>query len=190
MKGITQRLKEQIAKELQVERSFSVDDLVRMVEAGESEESANRLIYFSTPKDFPSYLGALRKRFAACFPEADNGFRKGGISFLSHLTLGLSSFLVHWNLKNADLHGDKVLADAQIEAEVGANLALLAEWEALAISMAGELLEAWREEARARFVAEGAKEPEALAAGLVGSSVCDYLTWVSEIFFGLFSLQM
>ncbi|MFQ6672056.1 MAG: TIM barrel protein, partial [Candidatus Tectimicrobiota bacterium] len=174
MKGITQKLKEQIERELQAERSFSVDDLIGMIKMGESQEVANKLIYHSRPKDFPSQLEALRKRLGARFPEADEGFRKGCISFLSHLTLGLSSFLVHWNVKNADLHGDEILTDAHIEAEVGANLALLAEWEALAPSVAGELLGAWREEARARFVAEGAEEPEALAEELVGNSVCDY----------------
>jgi len=198
MKGITQRLKEQIAKELQAERSFSVDDLVEIVEAGEGEEAANHLLYFSTPKDFPSHLEALRKRFAACFPEADEGFQKGCISFLSHLTLGLSSFLVHWNLKNAELHDDEILADAQVKAEVGANLARLAEWEALAplppltgavppqggTGVAGELLGEWREEARARFVAEGAKEPKALGEGLVGSSGCDYLRNMAEAIAG------
>ena len=180
MKGITQKLKEQIAKELQAERAFSLDDLVGMIESGESHEAANKLIYYSRPRDFPSQLDALRKRLAARFPKADEGFRKGYISFLSHLTLGLSSFLVHWNLKNADLHGDEILADAQIEAEVGANLALLTEWEALAPSVAGELLEVWREEARARFVAERAEEPEALAEELVSNSVCDYLRNMAE----------
>jgi len=169
------RLEAEIAEELQLMRSFSMDDIAGMVEAGEGEEAARRLIFFSAPKDFPSHLDLLRKRLAARFPEADEKFRKGCISFLSHLTLGLSSFLVHWNLKNADLHGDAILDDARIKAEVEANMALLAEWEALAPSVAEELLEGWRQEAEARFVAERAEDPAALAEELVGSSVCDYL---------------
>ena len=169
------RLEAEIAEELRLMRSFSMDDIAGMVEAGEGEEAANRLIFFSRPTDFPSHLDALRKRLAARFPEADEKFRKGCISFLSHLTLGLSSFLVQWNLKNADLHGDAILDDARIKAEVEANLALLAEWEALAPSVAEELLGEWRQEAEARFVAERAQEPEALAEELVGSSACDYL---------------
>lgn len=179
MKGITQKLKEEIAKELKVKRKFQVEDLFEMIEGGRSKEAADRLIYFSSPRDFPSQLEALRKRFEFSLLDADEELKRHYASFLSYLTLGLSSFLVHWNLKNPEIHSE-VITDSQIEAQVEANLEKLSELELKAVEEG--LLQTWREEAEARFIAEGVDEAKAMAEELVGDSVCGYLRKMAKSF--------
>lgn len=163
-----------IAQELQRQRSFSLDDIVHQIELGQPEEAADHLVFFSAPKDFTVHLQALRERLAARFAHASGTLQQDSISFLSHVTLDLSSFMVHWNLQRAEV-GCDALADTKIQAEVDANLKLLAEWERLAPVAAQELLTVWRETAHARFRAEKATQPESLAERLVGNSVGDYL---------------
>lgn len=176
------QLEIQIAKELEQERSLAIDDILDMIKAGQSEEAADHLLFFSQPADFPMQCRRIREVLAACLAEGAQGMQRSGIAFLTHLTLGLCSMLVKWNLQNKDLHGDHVLTDDEIRREITANLRLLADWEALFPAVAHELRAAWKEAAKARFIAEKAKEPEVEAERLVGGAIREYVRNMAEAF--------
>ncbi len=163
-----------IAQELQRNRSFTLEDIVHRIEQGRSEEAADQLVFYSTPGDFPVQMQGLRERLAARLARADAVFQQNSISFLSHVTLDLSSFMLRWNLQKPEA-GCDALPDERVRAEVGANLKALAEWERLAPAAAHGLLATWQEMAAARFRAEKAARPEELAAELAGKSLVDYV---------------
>jgi transaldolase len=163
-----------IAQELQQMRAFSLHDIVHMIEQRQPEEAADHLVFYSVPKEFPAQLQTLRDQLAARLAQESSAFQQDSISFLSHVTLDLSSSMVHWNLQRAEV-GCDALTVAKIQAEVDANLDVLREWERLAPAAAHELLTAWRDSATARFRAEKGAQPDLLADRLVGNSVVAYL---------------
>lgn len=176
------QLEARINQELQQKRSFAVDDIIGMIEAGKSEEAADYLLFFSKPGDFPIQSRQLRRLLAARVAEGAQDWQQNSISFLTHLTLDLCSMLAKWNLQNEALYGSQVLSDSQIQEEITANLRLLADWEALFPSATRGLRAMWREAAKARFIAEKAKEPEVEAEKLVGSTICEYIRNMAEAF--------
>nr|MBC7245369.1 hypothetical protein [Chloroflexota bacterium] len=175
-------LEAQIAQELQQKRSFALSDVVHMIEVGQSEEAADYLLFFSRPRELPAQLRQLRQLLSGRLAEDGQDFQRNCISFLTHLILDLSSMLTKWNLQNADLHGEQVLTDAEVQDEITANLRLLTDWEALCPSAARELQAEWRNMAKARFVAEKAVQPEAEAEKLVGGAICEYIRNMAEAF--------
>ncbi|MEM4725100.1 MAG: transaldolase family protein [Candidatus Hadarchaeum sp.] len=176
------QLEAQIAKELEQKRAFAMEDVLGMIEAGQSEEAADHVLFFSQPADFPVQCRQLREVLAARLVEGTQGMQRDGIAFLTHLTLDLCSMLVKWNLQNKKLYGSQVLTDAEIRGEITANLRLLADWEALFPAAVHELRAAWKEAAKARFIAEKAKEPEAEAEKLVGRAICEYIRNMADAF--------
>lgn len=174
------QLEAQIARELEQKRSFAISDILKMIETGQSEEAADHLLFFSQPADFLTQCHRLREILAARLAEETQGMQKSGIAFLTHLTLDLCSMLVKWNLQNRDLYGDQALKDDEIRREITTNLRLLTDWEALFSSAARELLAAWKEVAKARFIAEKAKQPEFQAERLVGGAICKYIRNMAE----------
>lgn len=176
------QLEAQIARELEQKRSLAMNDILGMIDAGQSEEAADHVLFFSQPAGFLPLCRRLREVLAARLVEGTQGMQKSGIAFLTHLTLDLCSMLTKWNLQNRDLHGDCALKDDEIQREITANLRLLADWEALFPSAARELLVAWKEIAKARLIAEKAKQPEFEAERLVGGAICEYIRNMAEAF--------
>ncbi len=164
-----------IARELELERRFSAEDIEHMIESGEPEAAAHRVIFYAAPADFAAQLRILRQRLASHFARASDGLKSAYLTFLSELAVGLQSALVSWNLANKPLHGQSILPTAACKAEAMAGLQVVEEWEAAAPQVARALLVQWRQEARARFVAEGSKQPDADADRLMGGSIGDYL---------------
>ncbi|MGQ9492835.1 MAG: transaldolase family protein [Anaerolineae bacterium] len=175
-------LEAQIAQELQQKYSFMMSDIVRMVETGQSEEAADYLLFFSSPREFPAQSRQLRRLLSDRIAEGASDLQKNCISFLTHLTLDLSSMLAKWNLQNRDLHGDRVLTDVEIRDEITANLRLLTDWETLFPVAARELLAGWRDAAKARFIAEKAAQPEVEAEKLVSDAICAYVHNMAQAF--------
>jgi hypothetical protein len=165
-----------IGSELQSRRSFSVDSLVAMIVAGQGELAADRLIFFARPSGFRAQLEAVRESLVSLFPSAAPGSQRACMSFLCGLTLDLSSLLVRWNLLDPGIDTEGALTEAHIEAECKKNLATLLKWEKATPTAAMELLAVCKNEARARFIAEKAQDPDARSKEIIGSSVCDYVT--------------
>lgn len=176
------QLEAQIATELEQKRSLNMDNVLEMIEAGQSEEAADHLLFFSQPADFPVQCHQLREVLSARLVEGTQIMQRNSIAFLTHLTLDLCSMLIKWNLQNKDLYGNHALTDDEIRQEITANLRLLADCEALFPSTAHELLATWKEAAKARFIAEKAKEPEVKAKRLVGGAICEYIRNMAEAF--------
>jgi len=180
--SIRRELEEQIKRELRRRRSFSAKDVIGMVEEGRTREAVESLIYYAKPAAYPSLAEEVRRKLDARFPQADVGFQGNCLEFLAHLTIGLRSFLVHWNLKNAELHGQDTLPDARIESEARRNLELLARWESMAPQALAPLLARWKKQAEARFIAERVEKAQVgvLAEALVGNSACEYVNNMAE----------
>jgi len=164
------KLEAQIAAEWQRQKAFAAKDLLAMAKSGQAEAAADRLIFFSQPAEFAAQMQPLRERLDGQFSR-DAQARPGFIAFLSHVTLGLGSHMVRWNLQNAALHGQGVLSGPQVRAEVETNLAMLSRWEAAAPDVAAALLAEWRQTAQARLQAEKAADPAAQAEALAGRSL-------------------
>lgn len=172
---LTARLQKQIRDDLRKQQSLSLDEVVAMIEEGQAEEAADHLIFFSPPGAFAPSLQTIRRQLADRFSHASRVLRKRSISFLTHLTLDLSSLMVSWNLQDSHRHGGQALADAQILAEIRENLKVVAEWEDASPAIVEELVGEWKAQATARFVAEQCGQPGVLADDLVGNSVRHYL---------------
>ncbi|UCC77720.1 MAG: hypothetical protein JSW37_04990, partial [Anaerolineales bacterium] len=169
------RLENEIEQELSTKRSISLDHLLQMIETGQAEEAADALIFFAAPSDLGQHLQTLTRMLDSRFAGGGPELRGYCLSFLSHLILGLNSLMTRWNLQNSELHGNSALTRAQIKAEAQARRNTLDRWESLAPSAANGLLKEWQRQARARFTAEQAADPESLAAELVGASIGHYL---------------
>jgi transaldolase len=156
-------------------RQTSSKRLMEHIHTGEARYVLEDLIFFTAPADFSPRLEVLLAEIRAGFHRSDASALAYDISFLSDLTLSLRSFLPHWNLQDANSHGETALDDAQIELEAGRVQALATELAAEAPTIAERLLAEWRGETAARLKAEGISDPEGAATSLVGDSVQAYL---------------
>jgi len=172
--AITSELRQAIIKELRVRESYSAAEFPALIESGRGQEVVESLVFFADPRAFLSQLEELRatldRRLGSVGPQTQKHY----LRFLADLTIALSSFLPRWNLLNEDRHKEP-LTRAQLEGAIGANKDLLAQWEARASAAAKELLAEWKTYAAARFEAERAKDPQALAEELVGGSPVEYV---------------
>jgi hypothetical protein len=171
-------LENEIVRELEQRRSLPVEHVLRLVEAGQTEEAADHLVFFSSPGEFAQRSRELREFLASQLRAAGREWSRRCLSCLSHLAVDLSSLLVQWNLQAAAPDGAAALSDQQLKGEIEATLAPLSRWEKQFPAAAKQLLDQRREQARARYIAEKAADPEAMADRLVGKSLGD---WVQNV---------
>jgi len=172
---VKDRMRQQIANELRAERRLSPEDVEGMIESGEPEAAAHRILFYASPMDFAPALSAVRQRLVTRFAGASDKHKGACIAFLSELVVSLQSLLVNWNLTNASLHGERILQSGICKAEALACLQAIDECEAAAPHVARAILVQWRKEARARFVAQGSKQPDVDTEQLMGRSIGAYL---------------
>lgn len=171
---ITSKLRQAIIEEREATESYSVAQLPALIQGGRVQEVVESLIFFAEPLVFPTQLTEVCSALDEHLSDADFDVQTHSLHFLADLTISLDSFLPRWNLLNGDRH-EEPLAREQLEAVVEANEVLLARWEAVAPGAATELLGECESYAAARFAAEAADAPQALARELVGSSLVEYV---------------
>ena len=171
---VSSELRQAIIKEREAREAYSAAQFPALIEGGQGQEVVESLVFFATPTAFISQLrelrAALNDRLDSASPEVQRHF----LRFLPDLTIALSSFLPRWNLLNEERQ-EKPLTREQLGAAIEANKELLAQWEAMAPKVAQDLFAEQEAYATARFRAETADDPAALAQELVGSSLVEYV---------------
>ena len=60
--SVKNQVQDRIARELELERRFSIEDIEHMIKSGESEATAYRIIFYASPADFLNCAPCARAR--------------------------------------------------------------------------------------------------------------------------------
>ena len=171
---ITSELRERIINGREARESYRVAEFPALIQGGRAREVVESLIFFAKPAAFLTHVrevcSALNERLSDAAPDD----QKHSLQFLADLTIALNSFLPRWNLLDGNRHKEPLTRE-RLKAVIEANQTLLAQWEVMAPTAAKELLAEREIYAAARFAAEGADNPGALARELAGKSLVHYV---------------
>lgn len=96
------------------------------------EVARQRLLFFTKPEDFPVRLSLVTGELEAAFHSGDELARTRCIAFLLGVVDSLNSIVeLQHNLQNEELHGDRLLSDAQVEECREKATKTLIHWEEL-----------------------------------------------------------
>lgn len=171
--------RQSITAERRARECYSSAEHPALIEAGRGLEAMESLIFFADSASFSDQLRDLRTTLSGRLDAADREARGHYLRFLTDLTIALSSFLPRWNLLNGDRQKQPLTAE-RLQAEIDANMAVLARWETKAPTGARELLAEKEAYAAARLSAEAARDPAELARALVGRSLVEYVRNMSN----------
>ena len=176
----TEALKEAIRNERLQRESMPESGLLASISAGRCQEAVEGLVFFTSPGEFEARVSRLVAEIDSGFGGSDESAKMYYLCFVADLVLALRSFLPHWNLQNEARHGRAALKDAGLDNVASAVEVLVRGLEAAAPEVAARLLARWQAVAATRFAAEAAADPEAEAADLVGDSVTDYVSNLTD----------
>ena len=171
---ITSELRQTVIKEREARQSYRVAEFPSLIQDGRGQDVMESLIFFAKRSAFSTQVREVCSALDERLGDAAPNVQRHSLQFLADLTIVLNSFLPRWNLLNGDRH-EEPLTREQLEAVIEANQTQLAQWEAIAPTAARELLAEREAYATARFGAESAENPQALAEELVGSSLVEYV---------------
>lgn len=169
-------LRARIAAERERELHLPADGVYQRIAAGDILRATGKLLFHTPPTRFPAQLKSILDTIVELYPGADDVLRRHMLEFLVKLAVDLRSFLPNWHLASELSPGAIVEAADRV-------LKLLSQLEHWDGPARDGLLDALRQETRARLKAEGvsdAGELEELTRRLVGDSLSHYVIMIGE----------
>jgi len=169
-------LRARIAAERERELHLPADGVYQRIAAGDILRATGKLLFHTPPTQFPAQLKSILDTIEELYPGADDILRRHMLEFLVKLAVDLRSFLPNWHLASELSPGAIVEAADRV-------LKLLSQLEHWDGPARDGLLDALRQETRARLKAEGvsdAGELEELTRRLVGDSLSHYVIMIGE----------
>ncbi|MHB0999713.1 MAG: hypothetical protein ACYC27_10755 [Armatimonadota bacterium] len=113
-----------------------------MMPGWDIELACQKLLFFTTPREFTAKLTAVRQKLDSVFQISDTCARVKSFTFLINITESLYSIVeLKHNLCNTALHGDDILGNDSISLCIDESRSLLSEWESLAPDAAKSVLD-------------------------------------------------
>lgn len=169
-------LRARIAAERERELHLPADGVYQRIAAGDILRATGKLLFHTPPAQFPAVLKTVLDTILDLYPGADDVLRRHMLEFLVKLGIDLRSFLPNWHLAQELPPGAIVEAADRV-------LKLLSQLERWDGPPRDALLNALRQETRARLKAEGiseAGELEEMVCRLVGDSLSHYVVMIGE----------
>lgn len=169
-------LRARIAAERERELHLPADGVYQRIAAGDILRATGKLLFHTPPAQFPAVLKTILDAILDLYPGADDVLRRHMLEFLVKLGIDLRSFLPNWHLTQELSPGAIVEAADRV-------LKLLSQLERWDGPPRDALLNALRQETRARLKAEGisdAGELEEMVCRLVGDSLSHYVVMIGE----------
>ncbi|RLG88390.1 MAG: hypothetical protein DRO15_02965 [Thermoprotei archaeon] len=168
-------LKRSIANERMRKKALSSNEVLRLVEGGNFRDAVFNLIFWHKPSEFENKVEELLKLIRNRYAEVNSSKRAHYLRFLVELAIAVKSYLPYWNLKNREIHEDKIVSDETLSKVHKETLQLIQELLNVDSKAVEYVMRDLLDYTIRRFRAERVAETEKEAEKFVGRTPIDYV---------------